>query len=317
MDRALCRIHSGLNGWRVTRRSPTLPGLGVTHPGRCSLCIDKLGGDMIYALAALLSVTIGGAGGGTTAAPRCVAPAAPSDYMYTFSTTDETGSPTTGTVRVHGDRTRIDMDKNNSRDYILLADNGTRMMSVHPGRKEVDQINSPSFERIIGTSLRMVSPIVKFKVLNSKISSARVGTGQKLLGYATEQIRMTERFDVHIVAMGFDGGTEHHTVVTDYWVSPGLDLGSNPLLTLLEHAGTAMAQTDPDFVDKEASVRAQALGGTPLRTVVKETSVDDKGIQHSKTHSIDITSVRQGAQSAALFEIPSGYRFKSGMNISM
>ncbi len=265
---------------------------------------------MVYTIAALLSVALSA---GTTTAPRCAEPAAPTgDYMYTFSTTEETGSPTVGTVRVHGDRTRIDMEKNDSKDYIFLTDNGTRMLSVHPDRKEVSQISSPSFERIIGTSLRMVSPIVKFKVLNSKIYSERVATGQKLLGYATEQIRMTERFDVHIVAMGFDGGTEHHTVVTDYWVSPGLDLGSNPLLTLLEHAGTAMAQTDADFVQKEASVRAQALAGTPLRTIVKETSIDDKGIEHSKTHSIDITSVHQGAQPAALFEVPSGYRIKSG-----
>ena len=271
---------------------------------------------MFYTVAALLGVAL--SGNGTIVAPRCVEPAALSgDYMYTFSTTEESGSTAKGTVRVHGDRTRIDMEKDGSNNYILLTDNGTRMMSVHPDRKEVEQISSPSFERIIGTSLRMVSPIVKFRVLNSKISSGRVGTGQKLLGYATEQIRMTERFDVHIIAMGFDGGTEHHTVVTDYWVSPGLDLGNNPLLMLLEHTGTVMAQTDPDFVQKEASVRAQALGGTPLRTIVKETSVDDKGIEHSKTHSIDITSVRQGAQPAALFEVPPGYRTKPGMNISM
>lgn len=270
---------------------------------------------MFYTIAALVSATL--ASGGLTA-PRCVEPPAPAgDYMYTFSTNEETGSATVGTVRVHGDRTRIDLQKQGSDDYILLTDNGRRMLSVHPDRKEVDQISSPSFERIIGTSLRMVSPIVKFKVLNSKIFSERVGTGQKLLGYATEQIRMTERFDVHIVAMGFDGGTEHHTVVTDYWVSPGLELGSNPLLTLIEHAGTAMAQTDPDFVQKEASVRAQALGGTPLRTVVKETTIDDKGVAHSKTRSIDITSVHQGAQPAGLFEVPSGYRVKAGMNISM
>ena len=237
--------------------------------------------------------------------------------MYTFSTTGESSSASSGTVRVHGGRTRIDMDKKGSSEYILLTDNGTFMLSVHPDRREVDEIRSPSFEHIIGTSLRMVSPIVKFNVVNSKISYERVGTGQKILGYATEQIRMTERYDVHIRAMGFDGGTEHHTVVTDYWVNPGLELGNNPLLTLIEHTGTAMAQTDRDFVDKESSMRAQALEGTPLRTIVKESSVDDKGIEHSRTLSINITSLKFGAQPDALFEVPSGYRTKSGMNISM
>lgn len=253
-------------------------------------------------------------GTGTTA-PRCVESAPPSDYMYTFTTTDESGdsdNPTAGTVRVHGDRMRIDMERNKSHEYILLTENGTQMLSVHPDRQEVDQISAPTFEHIIGTSLKAVSPLVKFKVFNDKISSERIGTGQKLLGYATEQIRITERFDIHIVALGFDGGTEHHTIVTDYWVSPGLDLGGNPLLALLEHAGSAMAQTDADFVQNEASVRESALQGTPLRTIVKESSVDEKGIQHSKTRSIEITSVRAGAQAPELFKVPSGYKVRMG-----
>jgi len=276
------------------------------------------GGSMVCTMAALVGIALSSAGGVGATAPRCIElPAQTGDYMYTFSTSEESKSPSTGTVRVHGDRTRIDMGNRHSRDYILLTNNGTRMLSVHPDRKEVNEISSPSFERIIGTSLRAVSPVVKFNVLNSKISFERVGTGQKLLGYATEQIRITERFDVHIIAMGFDGGTERHTVVTDYWVSPGLDLGSNPLLALLEHATTAMAQTDGDFVAKEAAIRAQALQGTPLRTVVRETSADRKGVQHSKTLSIEITSVSKGAQPAELFEIPAGYKTKAGVNISM
>lgn len=272
---------------------------------------------MIGTVALLIGVSVAG----NSTAPSCrvaaAMPAQAGDYMYTFTTTEESGSESSGTVRVHGGRTRIDMDKNDSHDYIILTDAGKRMLSVHPDRKEVDQISSPSFERIIGTSLSAVSPIVKFKVQNAKISFGRVATGQKLLGYGTEQIRITEQFDVHVVAMGFDGGTEHHTVVTDYWVSPGLDLGNNPIIALLERAGTAEAQTDADFVDKESSVRSQALDGTPLRTEMKESTVDEKGIRHTNTRSMVITSIKMGPQPAALFEIPSGYRFKNHANISM
>ncbi|HXF23994.1 MAG TPA: hypothetical protein VN602_05720, partial [Gemmatimonadaceae bacterium] len=177
--------------------------------------------------------------------------------------------------------------------------------------------SSPNFERIIGTSLKAVSPLVKFKVQNTRISFGRVATGQKLLGYGTEQIRITEQFDVHIVAMGFDGGTEHHTVITDYWVSPGLDLGNNPIMALLEHAATAEAQTDADFVEEETRVRAQALQGTPLRTEMKESTTNEKGSQHTNTRSMAITSVKLGPQPAALFEIPSGYRYTTNTNISM
>lgn len=98
---------------------------------------------MVHVIAALLTAALTAGTGTGTIAPRCVepAPVSPSDYMYTFSTTGESGDsnePTSGTVRVHGDRTRIDIDKSNSRGYILLTDNGTRMISVHQiGRAHV------------------------------------------------------------------------------------------------------------------------------------------------------------------------------------
>lgn len=263
---------------------------------------------MVQAIAALLTIAITGTG---NAAPRCVDSPPPSDYVYTFRTTGNTDdNPTSGTVRAHGDHIRIDMDENHSDDYILLTNGGQQMMSVHPDRKEVDQMSALKFEHIVGISLKAVSPMVKFNVLNDRIRSERIGAGPKLLGYATEQVRITGQFDIHIVALGFNGGTEHHTVVADYWFSPGLYLGDNPLLTLLEHVGTAMAQTDADFVQSEESARARALQGTPLRTVVKETSVDDKGKSETKTRTIEITSLRIEAQQPALFEVPSGYRIR-------
>lgn len=267
---------------------------------------------MIYSLVALLGATLNAG----FAAPRCAEPPVPvGDYMYTFVTTDESGSKSSGTVRVHGDRTRIDMNNRKSSDeYILLTDGGTQMMSVHPDSKKVEEISSSNFEHIVGTSLRYVSPIVKFNVQNLKLSSQRISTGQKVLGYPTEQVRVTERFDVQIRAMGFNAGTEQHTVVTDYWVSPGLELGSNPLLALIEHTSTAMAQTDRSFVQQEAALRAQALQGTPLRTIIRETTVDDKGLEHSKTLSIEITAIQFAAQPAALFTVPSGYRISTGMS---
>lgn len=263
---------------------------------------------MVQAIAALLTVALTGTG---NAAPRCVDSPPPSDYMYTFRATgDSDKDPTTGTVRAHGDRIRIDMDKKNSDDYILLTDGGQQMTSVHPDKKEVEQMSAPKFEHIIGTSLKAVSPLVKFNVLNDRIRSEKIGAGPKILDYATDQVRITQQFDVHIVALGFNAGTEHHTVVTDYWVSPGLYLGDNPLLALLEHAGTATAQTDADFVQSEASARASALQGTPLRTVARETTVDDKGKSNTTTRTIDITSLKIGVQPAALFEIPPGYRIR-------
>jgi hypothetical protein len=225
----------------------------------------------------------------------------PSDLVYTFRTS-ETGdrrhdSDMTGTVRVHGGDVRIDVDHgrddNDPGSYLLVLDNGTRMLSVHPSRHEAEEMSAAGFERIVGTSLRAVGPIVHFNVGNVAIATERLGAGGAMLGYVTQHVRLTEHYTVHITAMGFDGGEETMAVQTDYWVVPGLQLGRNPLLGLLERASAAMAQSDASFVRQEDAARAALMQGSALRTVT------------------EVTSLRREAQPASLFEVPAGYKVKS------
>ena len=185
------------------------------------------------------------------------------DYAYTFRTTgDDDDHGTSGTVRVHGDRMRIDIDgSSKGGEYMIVTDGGERIFNVHPDRKTIETLDAAKFENVIGIALRGVSPIAKFHVENSSISSQRVGTGEMVLGRATQHMRIRESYDVKITALGFDGGTEHTTVVTDYWVVPGLDLGHNPLFGLLENATTAMVQGDRDYVAKQQAARDAALQG--------------------------------------------------------
>lgn len=254
--------------------------------------------------------------------PAIVAP----DLVYTFRTSEsgdgKHGDDMSGTVRLHGDDVRIDVDrKSNDNDpgsYILVLDGGTRMLSVHPSRHEVDDMDAATFERIVGVSLRAVRPIVRFHVHDVAISSEKLGAGGTMLGYATEHVRLTEHYAVHITAMGFDGGDETVSVVNDYWVSPGLDLGRNPLLGLLDRAGAAMAQSDASFARQEDAARASLLHGTPLRTVSTVTTVERNGTSRETVRTTEITSLRREAQPASLFEVPSGYRVKrSEMSFDM
>lgn len=120
-----------------------------------------------------------------------------------------------GTVRLHGDDVRIDTDmKENDQDpesYILVLDGGTRMLSVHPRRREVDETSATTFEHIIGTSLRVVRPLVRFRVRDLVITPERLGAGGTMLGYDTEHVRLTERYTVHITAMGSMAATRRWT----------------------------------------------------------------------------------------------------------
>lgn len=244
---------------------------------------------------------------------------ASSDLVYTFRTS-ETGDHSrddemTGTVRVHGGDVRIDVDHNRENDdpgaYILVLDNGARMLSVHPSRHEVEEMSAAGFERIVGTSLRAVRPLVRFRVSDPAITTEQLGAGGTMLGVATDHVRLTEHYTVHITAMGFDGGDETVAVQTDYWVAPALQLGRNPLLALLERAGTAMAQSDASFVQREDAARASLLRGSPVRTVSRVTTTERDGDTKETVRTTEVTSLRREAQPASLFEVPSGYRVKS------
>lgn len=244
---------------------------------------------------------------------------APSDLVYTFRTSETGGKhddePMTGTVRIHDGNVRIDVDhKRNDDDpdsYMLVLDNGIRMLSVHPRRHEADEIDAGTFERIVGISLRAVRPIVRFHITDAAIAPEQLGAGGAMLGYATEHVRLTEHYTMHITAMGFDGGDETMSVVTDYWVAPGLQLGRNPLLALLERAGTAMAQSDASFVQREDAARAALLRGSPLRTVSRVTTTEHDGDVKETVRTTDVTSLKREAQPAELFGVPSDYTVKS------
>ncbi len=247
-----------------------------------------------------------------TGAPHPHAAPPAGDFSYTFTVNESNSSKTTsGTVRSHGDRTRIDLANPSDGQYMLLVDGGARMLVIHPEKKEIDQFSSPGFANVIGTALGAVSPMVRFTVTDSKITPERLGAGETVLGYPTEHVRITEQFDVRVGVAGFKAGTEHNTVTTDYWVSPGLDLGDNPLITLIENASSAMAQSDHDFVAKQHAARAGAIHGTPLRTVVTAVSGSGDGHEKTSTQTIEITSVKRAPQPESLFVIPSGYKLET------
>ena len=160
--------------------------------------------------------------------------------------------------------------------------------------------------------------VTRFRLSNASVTSQRISTGETILGRATDHVRVRESYDVKITALGFDGGTEHTTVITDYWIVPGLDLGHNPLLALIENSETAMAQSDRDYVAKQREARAAVLKGAVLKSVsVVSTTKSDDDNARDKRKTMEVTSLKQAPQAASLFEIPKGYEMKSGGNFSM
>jgi hypothetical protein len=195
---------------------------------------------------------------------------------------------------------------------MLLSDGGRTLTIVHPDRREYEVTDAAAFERIVGTALKTVGPIVKIELQSAHVASNHLGDGGTVAGRPTQRVRLTQDFTVRVGALGFGGDAERHVVTTDYWVSPGLTLMRNPLFGLIESGEAALVQTDNAYLKVLARERDALLeGATPLRRVV--TSRDEKGT--TKTHTIEITALRATTPAdARIFELPAGYKRTEGVN---
>lgn len=237
------------------------------------------------------------------------------EYEYAFRVTSSKSGerPMSGTMRVSGDRGRIDVDAERDGQFMLLTDGGRTLTVVHPDKHEYEVSDAAEFERIVGTALRSVGSLVSIRLEAAHVSSDHLGSGGMVAGRPTSHVRLTQDFTIRVGALGFAGDANRQVVTTEYWFSPGLTLMRNPLLGLIEGAEAALVQSDTAYVRVADDERRHLLGGaTPLRRVVSSRGDDGK----SSGQTIEITSLREAHPDASLFEIPSGYTRRSGVNWS-
>jgi hypothetical protein len=253
------------------------------------------------------------------AALACTVPLAAQQvagYRYLLRMTSDRGEDATGTVRLAGDKERIDLPpgRNDDQGYLLLLNGGHTVAVVHTERREYETMDDTSFQRLIGAALDAVGNLVSLHLADIKIETQSLGAGDTIAGYATRRYRLLQEYTVSIGALGFSAGDQHHVVVTDFWVSPDLRLPVNPLLELLATVETALAQRSEDFVRRSAAARSALFSGTPLKMVVTARSFDPNatggggggGGEHS-VRTYVVTRVERTSFDRALFEVPDGY----------
>lgn len=235
------------------------------------------------------------------------------DYRYTFRSQGEGNAPA-GTVFVNGDDERIDLDRPSSRgtEYILLKDNDKHTFVVYPDRRVMQEINSDTFADAVGVSLRTTRGIMHTRVSNASVKSQLINSTTHLLGCIVSHYRVIQRFDVQVKVFGLFGGTEHHAIRSDYWICPGLSLGTNPLLQLIENATAGLARADTRYEQLYDSVRRSLPPGAALRTEVRdEVGADaDSTTDVSATPdlAIEITSITRVINRSSMFRVPRGFR---------
>lgn len=240
------------------------------------------------------------------------AQAAARGYTYAFVIgSDDDKERTEGTMRVAGDRARVDVrgEGDGPFDYLLLSDHGSTLTVVNPKEREYSVSDADRFTSIVGAALRAVSALVSFDVEDPKIETQRLGAGGRVAGIPTQRYAIAESYVVNVRAFGTTT-PEYHHMVTDYWVASSLELPPNPIFELMSRVDAALAQSDAAYVRRAAEARASLFHGTPLRIVVTSIKKDDKPSTEEKptVRTIEVTRVQEGPVDAAALEVPRGFR---------
>ena len=258
------------------------------------------------------------AGGAFAALAAAPAVAAAQDYSYAFRVAPSEGEPFTGSVRVSGDRARIDAQgkkgKDVSRDYLLLSDGGRTITVVNPRERSYSVTDARSFEQIVSTAMRAVKVGVSMQLSDVRISTEHLGPGDTIAGFPTKRYRLTQEYSATVGVMGVKGEPEYHVVMTDYWVAPGATLMRNPLVEMLATTETALAQGDRAFVERSASARDGLFAGMPLRMIVASRSTGGKHSSHDSPSRtlIEVTRIVRGPVDRAALDLPKHYHARGG-----
>lgn len=254
---------------------------------------------------------------------------------YEFTSTDDDGDVSAGTVSWIGQKMRIDMDSKSERrrrnrqggtstvhvssrsergEYILVDFATNTVRTVKPSEREISELPLATFEQIIGKALGMVGSVVQMQVRDAGIVANEIGAGGQVAGLATKQYRMTEEYNVRIGVFGMNAEEKHHRVVTDYWVPTGPGVPRNPVVELMMRASSALAQQDATHQANVSRARSALFTGVPVKAIVTVTETGEG----TKRSSVELTSLSTQAPDASLFVLPSGYRAKKNdLNISL
>jgi hypothetical protein len=272
----------------------------------------------------------------TAAAPAAAAAARtlPSG-TYRFTSTDDDGDVSAGTVRWIGQQMRIDMDAKTERrnrdrrgasatvnvstsrskgHYMLVDFASNTVRTVKPDEREISELPLATFEQIIGKALGMVGSVVQMQVRDAGIVANDIGAGGEIAGLATKQYRMVEEYNVRIGVFGMNAEEKHHRVVTEYWVPVGAGVPRNPVIELMMRGTSALAQQDATHQRNLSRARGALFTGVPVKAIVTVTEAGED----PKRSSVEITSLSALAPDASLFVLPAGFTVKKNdMNISL
>jgi hypothetical protein len=188
--------------------------------------------------------------------------------------------------------------------YILVQD-GERMVMVDPEEKRYYAFNLEQMMAGMGSLLQATGGLVRMQMTDVKLDVADLGAGEKLQGYATRHLRLTQSYTMTMSVLGRRNSTTAADTI-DYWIAPELKHVVNPFLRMGNAAGM-LDFGNPDYQAQLRAANAKLAIGLPLKSVTRSVSTDDKGKTTAATGTMEVTGLRTADIPASTFEIPAGY----------
>lgn len=259
------------------------------------------------------------------AAPTMYAPSSrgsdnPPGLTYDFTsrivTTDQAGIvrdqiTLRGKAAILGDKVRIDIADAGTGSvmngaYMLAYDGGRRLVWINPDRKQYYEVESAAMMGKMDQLVNGSNGLIKAEASNVKIDVKKMGAGPVIEGHETVHYRMTQRMDMKTRVLSKSTNSRDESTI-DYYYAPDLQDFVNPFLSSSQNMSGSMTFLGDEYMRQIQTAYSKLRSGAPLKTVMTSRSIDEFGNMQTSTITTEVSNLKPGLLSGAMFAIPSGY----------
>jgi hypothetical protein len=191
--------------------------------------------------------------------------------------------------------------------YFLVVDGGKKMLLVDPSQKTYLEWDMQSMIAGMAKMVNALGGLVKMDMSDVKIDAQDMGPGEKVQGYQTKHVRMTQNYTVTAKLFGKSSKSRSETTV-DYYFAPALKALVNPFVQNSQAWASSLDMfNNADYKSQMAAAQSK-VQGVPVKTVVRTVSTDEKGKQQTSVVTTEMVNFKNVDVPSATFAIPTGYQ---------
>ena len=164
----------------------------------------------------------------------------------------------------------------------------------------------PSYKMatVIGLGMLGQNRSVHIDTSNYKKTVEDLGPGEQLMGHATHRYRVTSSGTMTIV-LGDRSCTQPVDGVSELWIAPDVDLVPAMEATLKVFGATPGLD---QIVRPARDLSSTLPRGTPLRSIMRTTRTDARGVPRTITTTMEYFDIQHGPVNTAVFTVPANFK---------